>query len=617
MLTLFIGAIGVVFGDIGTSPLYALRETFAGHNPLPLDRPHVLGVLSLVFWSVMIIVSIKYVIIIMRADNKGEGGSLTLLALVLRASQNRPEIASLMGALGIFAAALFYGDSMITPAISVLSAAEGLSVVDPKFAQYVLPVTLGVLFSLFLIQRHGTGTMGALFGPIVLTWFLVLALLGIQNIGKSPDVLWALSPHHAVSFFWQNGWVAFLALGSVVLVVTGAEALYTDMGHFGRFPIRLGWYLLVLPALMLNYMGQGALLLSNPSAIANPFFLLAPEWARLPLVILACSATVIASQAVISGAFSVTRQAIQMGYLPRMTIRHTSRKDIGQIYIPFINWSLMACVGALVLGFGTSSNLAAAYGVAVTGTMLIDTVLIGMVMFLLWGWRRRVAVPFLILFLVVDIAFFSANAIKIPYGGWFPLAAGAIIFLLLTTWKRGRSLLSEQLARDAMPVDVFLDSVCRSVPRVSGTAIFLTGTTEGVPIALLHNLKHNKVLHERVVLLTVQVEDIPVVSAEHRLESRSLAGNFHRVILRYGFTEEPNIPKALANANREALGFFYEPMTISYFLSRETIIPSDGAGMASWREHLFAWMARSATSAMDFFHLPCNRVVELGSQVEI
>lgn len=617
VFALMFGAIGVVFGDIGTSPLYAMKETFAGPHPLALDHLHVLGVVSLVFWAVTIIVSIKYVIFIMRADNRGEGGSLALLALVSRAAHGRPGLTALVAALGIFAAALFYGDSMITPAVSILSAVEGIQVVAPAMSDYVVPATILILLVLFAIQSHGTDAVGKLFGPIMVAWFATLAVLGIRNIGLHPEVLKALSPHYALLFLWNDGLVGFLALGSVVLAVTGAEALYADMGHFGRLPIRLAWYLLVLPALVLNYMGQGALLLSRPEALSNPFFNLAPAWAGVPLLILATCATVIASQAVISGAFSVTRQAIQLGYLPRMTIIHTSEKEIGQIYIPVLNWVLMVFVMALVLGFQSSSNLASAYGVAVTGTMVIDACLIGMVMVLLWGWNRRRVFLLMGLFMVVDLAFFLANSTKIPHGGWFPLAVGIVIFLLLTTWKKGRALLMAKLSTEAMPVEDFVAALSDRVTRVPGTAIFLTGTREGVPLALLHNMKHNKVIHERVILMTVAMEEVPVVAEERRIESVTLSPGIQRLILRFGFMEDLNIPKTLAHARTDQLGFFYEPMAISYFLSRETIIPSANPGMSPWREEVFAWMARSATSAMDFFHLPSNRVVELGAQVEI
>jgi KUP system potassium uptake protein len=459
--------------------------------------------------------------------------------------------------------------------------------------------------------------VGNLFGPVMSIWFIVLAILGLRNIALFPSVLMALSPHYALQFLWHDGLTGFLALGSVVLAVTGAEALYADMGHFGRLPIRLAWYMLVLPALLLNYFGQGALLLSNPEAVVNPFFRMAPEWLMLPMVGLATLATVIASQAVISGAFSVTRQAVQLGYLPRMSIIHTSEREIGQIYIPFINWMLMFFVMALVVGFKTSSNLAAAYGIAVTGTMVIDALLIGAVMFLIWNWRKRKIIIWVGIFLIVDMSFFLANATKIPYGGWFPLAIGLLVYFLLTTWKIGRQLLANRLKRDALPIADFLSSLSDRVHRVSGTAIFLTGATEGVPLALLHNLKHNKVLHERVVILRVAVDDAPFVSDENRIDSIEITEKFHRVTLRYGFMEDPNVPKALAQAPEAKLGFFYEPMSISYFLSRETLIPSKEPGMDIWREHLFAWMSRSATSAMDFFHLPSNRVVELGCQVEI
>ena len=614
---LMLSAIGVVFGDIGTSPLYAMKETFAGPHPLALDKPHVYGVLSLVFWAVMVVVSIKYVIIIMRADNRGEGGSLALLALVSRAAEGRRGVTTMVGALGIFAAALFYGDSMITPAISVLSAVEGLQVVAPQLEAYVVPLTMVILLVLFLIQRHGTAAVGVLFGPVMLVWFLVLGVLGVKNIALAPQVLVALSPHWALAFLYNDGLTGFLALGSVVLAVTGAEALYADMGHFGRLPIRLAWYLLALPALLLNYFGQGALLLTRPDALENPFFRLAPDWAGIPMLILATAATVIASQAVISGAFSVTRQAIQLGYLPRMTIVHTSEREIGQIYIPFLNWTLMLFVMALVLGFQSSSKLASAYGTAVTGTMVIDSLLIAMVMFLLWGWGRRRVFIMVGCFLALDLAFFLANSTKILHGGWFPLAIGLAVFLILTTWKRGRVLLIERLRHDAMPVVDFLASLSDRVVRVPGTAMFLTGTSEGVPLALLHNLKHNKVIHERVVLLTVIVDEVPFVNPDRRIEASVLAPGFHRLMLRYGFMEDPNIPKALAHARSDQLGFFYEPMSISYFLSRETLIPSSVPGMALWREHMFAILSRMATSAMDFFHLPSNRVVELGSQVEI
>jgi KUP system potassium uptake protein len=613
---LVFGAIGVVFGDIGTSPLYTMKETFAGPHPLALDRGHVLGVLSLIFWAVTIIVSVKYVIVIMRADNKGEGGSLALLALLSRATHDRPGIAALVGMLGVFAAALFYGDSMITPAISVLSAVEGLEVAAPQLHPAVVPLTIAILVVLFVIQSHGTARIGVLFGPLMLLWFATLALLGIGNITQAPEVMWALSPHYAIAFLIEDGVTAFLALGAVVLAVTGAEALYTDMGHFGRLPIRLAWYLLVLPALMLNYFGQGALLLTHPAAIENPFFHLAPEWAGVPMVLLATTASVIASQAVISGAFSVTRQAMYLGYLPRMSIVHTSETEIGQIYIPVLNWTLAIFVVALVVGFQTSTNLASAYGVAVTGTMVIDTVLIALVMFLLWKWPPHLTVPLIAFFLIVDLAFFLANSTKILHGGWFPLTIGLVIFLLLTTWNRGRALLKAGFERNAIPEEEFFREVSEEATRVPGTAIFLANAT-GVPLSLLNNLKHNHVLHERVILLSVIIEEVPYVPYDGRVRGIDLGCNCHRVNLHYGYMQSPNIPQTLANARYNQLGFIFEPATVSFFLSRKTVIPSSKPGMPIWREKLFAWMFRSSANPLEFFCLPFDRVVELGGQVEI
>jgi len=615
---LMLAAIGVVFGDIGTSPLYTLKECLDGSNPLPLERGNILGILSLIFWAITIIVSIKYVIVIMRADNRGEGGCLALLSLVARAAEEKSSrLGHAVVVLGIFAAALFYGDSIITPAISVLSAVEGLQIAAPHLEQWVVPLTICILIVLFAIQAHGTDVVGRMFGPVMLVWFGTLAVLGIRNISHAPSVLAALSPHYGLMFLFSHGATGFLALGSVVLAVTGAEALYADMGHFGRLPIRLAWYLLALPALVLNYFGQGALLIVDPAAIENPFFRMAPAHLALPLVVLATLATVIASQAVISGAFSMSRQAIQLGFLPRMEIIHTSEQEMGQIYLPFVNWLLMALVIVLVVGFRTSSNLAAAYGVAVTGTMLISTLLAALVMRLLWNRRGRGTNILLGIFLVVDTGFFAANLMKIPEGGWFPLAIGLAVFGVLITWKDGRRRLLARLRQDAFPVADFLASLSDRVPRVPGTAVFLTGTSEGVPIALLHNMKHNKIIHERVVLLTVLVEEMPFVSEDARLEHQLLAPNFHRLFLRYGFMESPNIPKALAHARSDQLGFFYEPMSVSYFVSRETLIPQTKTGLAGWRDQLFAALARMATSAMDFFHLPSNRVVELGSQIEI
>lgn len=614
---LFLSAIGVVFGDIGTSPLYALKEVFAGPHPLPADPLHVLGVLSLVFWTLLMVVSVKYVAIIMRADNDGEGSSFAMLALLQRTLAGRPGQLAVAGTLGVFAAALFYGDSAITPAISVLSAVEGLQVAAPQLADWAVPLAIAILVLLFAVQSRGSAAVGGLFGTVMVVWFLVLAVLGIANIGQAPWVLKALSPHWAVKFIAQDGWVGFLALGSVVLSVTGAEALYADMGHFGRGPIRLAWYMLVWPALLLNYFGQGALLLAHPEAATNPFFLMMPGWAALPMVGLATMATIIASQAVISGAFSVTRQAIQLGYLPRMEIVHTSEREIGQIYIPFVNWTLMIAVVALVLGFGNSTNLAAAYGVAVTGTMVITTTLVSMLAMAHWGWRGKWAWAFFGLLLAVDMAYFLATATKIPHGGWFPLAAGIVAFLLMTTWKRGRQLVHAKQSESALPMADFLASLSDRVVRVPGTAVFLTSEAEGVPLSLLHNLKHNHVLHERVVLLTVKVSESPRVPMAQRVHSEALRDDVFRVTLHCGFMEDPDVPKTLANARRADLGFDYEPMRFSYFLTRETVVLAADCGMAPWRGYLFAFLSRSATTTADFFHLPLNRVVELGGNVEI
>jgi KUP system potassium uptake protein len=613
---LTVAAIGIVFGDIGTSPLYAIKESMAGPHPLPIDQLHVMGVLSLIFWSLMMVVSAKYVMVIMRADNRGEGGSLALLALLAHAFEDNKRMARRVGILGLCAAALFYGDSVITPAISVLSAVEGLEVAGPGFADYIEPLTIGILLGLFIIQRHGTAVVGGLFGPVMVIWFLVLAGLGIHNIARMPEVLWALSPHHAVQFFLAEKVTGFLALGSVVLAVTGAEALYADMGHFGRFPIRLAWYGLVWPSLLLNYFGQGALLLSDPAAIENPFFRLVPQWATMPMVVLATAATIIASQAVISGAFSITRQAIQLGYLPRMEILHTSEKEMGQIYVPFVNWALMGAVILLVLGFKNSSNLAAAYGIAVTGTMFITTLLAAMVMRLMWGWRGKRVLAMVAVFLIIDGTFFLANVPKIPHGGWFPLALGGVVFLVLTTWAKGRKRLRAAMDKDAIPMATVMDSLGK-LTRVQGTAVYLSGTAHGVPLALLHNVKHNQVLHERVVLMTIQVEELPFVPEERRVTTKDVADHIHRLVLHYGFMEIPNIPRALAHARQDQLGFFYEPSRTSYFVSRMIVTPRGQSGMAGWREQLFAWMVKNAATSMDFFRLPMNRVVELGANVEL
>ena len=614
-LRLAVGAIGVVFGDIGTSPLYAFRETFAGHHILTLDEAHILGAISLMFWSMMLVVTLKYVTIIMRADNKGEGGSLALLALISRTVPSYRWSTGIV-LLGVFATALFYGDSMITPAVSVLSAVEGLEVVNPAFGGLVVPLALGILIFLFTIQRAGTGRVATLFGPIMMLYFLSIAVLGLLSIMKSPAILVAINPWHAIHFFLLTPVQAFLALGAVVLAVTGAEALYADMGHFGRNPIRVSWLWFVLPALTLNYMGQGALLIRDGlPALDSPFYNLAPDWFRLPLVGIATLAAIIASQAVITGAFSVTQQAIQLGFMPRLRISHTSASTAGQIYIPLINWGLMTMVILLVLTFQTSSNLTAAYGIAVTGAMFIDNALLTVVMFQLWKWKPWVSIPLLSIFYLVDGAYFAANLTKIPAGGWFPLAIGFIIFTLLTTWSKGRKLMMDRLRESAMPIPVFVASASNSAVRVSGTAVFLTASTEGVPHALLHNLKHNKVLHERVVLLTVKIADVPVVVSSKRYEIEDLGRGFYRLVFNYGFMEEVDLPVALTQV--VGCGQPFKMMETSFFLARQTLLPSSRPGMRIWREKVFAWMLRNAESAMEFFHLPTNRVIELGSQVEI
>lgn len=612
---LAVAAIGVVFGDIGTSPLYAFRETFHGHHQLTLDTLHILGVISLMFWSMMVVVTLKYVTIIMRADNKGEGGSLALLALISGRTEGQRWTRGII-LLGVFATALFYGDSMITPAVSVLGAIEGLAVAAPGFDPWIVPIAIVILIGLFSIQRTGTARVGAFFGPVMLFYFLTIATLGVISIAQTPQVLTALSPHYAVLFFVSDPLPAFLALGSVVLAVTGAEALYADMGHFGRKPIGISWLVFVLPALMANYMGQGALLIRDGViALENPFYLLAPTVLQLPLVFVATAAAIIASQAVISGAFSVTQQAIQLGFIPRLRIDHTSAAAAGQIYIPVINWLLMTMVILLVLTFQNSSNLTSAYGIAVTGAMLIDTCLLAVVLFVLWKWKKRYAIPLLAIFFLVDGAYFAANLTKVPDGGWFPLMVGCIVFALLTTWSKGRKLMMDRLRESAMPVKIFIESAANSATRVPGTAVFLTSTPEGVPHALLHNLKHNKVLHERVVLLTVRIMDVPYVGDAKRVQVEDLGKGFHRMVIRYGFMQDADVPAALAQV--KDCGEPFKMMETSFFLARQTLLPSSKPGMMLWREKLFAWMLRNAESAMEFFRLPTNRVVELGSQVEI
>lgn len=612
---LMLGAVGVVYGDIGTSPLYALKETFVGPHPLAVDKLHIFGVLSLIFWSLMLIVTAKYVFVAMRADNRGEGGSFALLALISRHLAGTRSTAVLI-VLGVLAASLFYGDAMLTPAISVLSAVEGLTVVEASLEPLVLPIAVVILIALFLIQSRGTARVGAVFGPIVLIYFATLAALGVSNIVNHPEIVGILNPYWAFAFFSYDPRLAFLAMGSVFLAVTGAETLYADMGHFGRKAIGFSWIMLVYPCLMLNYMGQGALLLGTPEAAANPFYLMAPEWARLPLVVIATAATIIASQAVISGAFSVTHQAIQLGYLPRLKTLHTSEKAAGQIYIPSINWGLLAMVLVLVLGFRESTRLASAYGISVVGTMLITTVMLAFLVFKVWRWNRMLAGGVIGLFLVVDGIYFASNITKIPDGGWFPLVVAGILFTVLTTWATGRRLMRERLEEAAMPLPVFIKSAASSAHRVRGTAVFLSASPDGIPSALLHNLKHNQVLHDRVLILTVAVEELPYVDTEPRAEVHAAGAGFYRIILRYGFMEEVDLPRDLARL--DTLGAPFNLMTTSFFLGRQKLIASkEQPGMALWREGLFSWMTKSSESAMEFFKLPTNRVVELGSQMQI
>jgi KUP system potassium uptake protein len=612
---LMLGAVGVVYGDIGTSPLYTMKESFLGPHPLAVDPLHIFGVLSLIFWSLMLIVTVKYVLVAMRADNRGEGGSFALLSLIARNLADR-KWASTLVVLGVLATCLFYGDAMITPAISVLSAVEGLTIVEAGLQPLVIPVSIGILVGLFLVQSRGTAKVGGLFGPVVLFYLAALAALGLMNIVTHPEILEALSPHWAVKFFLYNPKLAFLAMGSVFLAVTGAETLYADMGHFGRRAIGFSWLMLVYPCLTLNYLGQGALLLGTPGAAANPFFLMAPEWARLPLVFIATAATIIASQAVITGAFSVTHQAVQLGFLPRLRTEHTSEKAAGQIYIPAVNWGLLFMVLVLVLGFRESGRLASAYGIAVTGTMLITTLMLGVLVFQVWKWNRALATATIGTFLVVDGTYFASNITKIPDGGWFPLLIAAISFTVLTTWAKGRQLLRARLAESAMPLSVFIKSAAASVHRVRGTSVFLSATADNVPAALLHNLKHNQVLHQRVLILHVKVEEVPHVGPAKRLEIHDSGEGFYRVILHYGFMEEVDIPRDLAQIR--TCGEPFNMMSTSFFLGRQKLIASKKvAGMALWREKLFAWMLKSSESAMEFFKLPTNRVVELGSQLQI
>jgi KUP system potassium uptake protein len=618
VVILALGALGVVYGDIGTSPLYALRSCFSPRGGVSPTHENVLGLLSLIVWSLVLIVSVKYLAFVMRADNRGEGGILALLALAFpeREKASSPRTLWLLTAAGVFGAALLYGDGLITPAITVLGAVEGLEVVTPQLKAYIIPLTIVILVALFSVQRVGTGGVGKIFGWVMLVWFITLALLGVKQIFRVPEVWLAINPAHALSFFQNNGLTGFHQLGAVFLVLTGAEALYADMGHFGKRPIRIAWFALVLPALFLNYLGQGALVLENPDASSNPFYRLAPSWALYPLVALATAAAVIASQALISGSFSLTMQAVQLGYMPRVAVEHTSSSARGQIYIPWINWGLMlACIG-LVLGFRSSDNLAAAYGIAVVLTMIITTLLLFFAARRLWKWKAWQAGALCTLFLVADLAFLGANLAKIEHGGWLPLAIGVIGFTLMSTWKTGRRRLRQRLINSLLPIEDFLKEVTNSKPlRVPGTAVFLAGNPDGTPAALTHNFKHNKIIHKRVVLLTVLTDEVPFVERERRVAVTELGEEFYRVIGRYGFMEEPNALDLLKHCKPHGLNF--REMETTFFLSRETIIPSERRGLARWRKRLFALMARNAQSANAYFHLPPNRVVELGLQVEI
>ena len=615
--TLALLALGVVYGDIGTSPLYAVKETFNPEHGIPLVTDNILGGVSAIFWALMIVVSLKYVTLVLRAANNGEGGIMALLALATHSVRGRVRLETALLAIGVFGAALFYGDAVLTPAISVLSAVEGLEVGTAAFKPYIVPISVGILAGLFLIQRHGTGVVGLLFGPICALWFVSLAAVGIWNITKTPAVLAALHPGYAWHFVTAHGFASFVVLGSVLLAITGAEALYADMGHFGKRAIRIAWFGLAAPALVLNYFGQGALLISDARAIENPFYLAYPSWALYPMVGLATAATVIASQATISGAYSMTQQAIQLGYLPRMTIRHTSARTMGQIYVPAVNWILLVAVAAAVLGFGSSTRLASAYGVAVMGTMLVTTFLTFFVIRYDWRYPLWVCILTTGFFMLVDATFFAAAMHKVLEGGWFPLALALVIFTVMVTWRRGRSILLERLRESPLPLVSFLDSLFAAPPqRVPGTAVFLTSTPETTPHALLHSLKHYKVLHASNVFLTVYFEDIPWIAAEQRVACERIAHDCWRVTVRLGFMDAPDVPYALELCGPS--GLQVDPMQVSYFLSREKIVAAEaGEGMALWRDRLFAAMARNAGSITDFFNIPTNRVVELGTRVEI
>jgi len=611
-----LSAIGVVFGDIGTSPLYAVKEIFGSH--LPIDKLHVLGVLSLIFWALTLVVTTKYATFIMRANNKGEGGIMALMALALQTATDKPKKARFIVIIGLLGASLFYGDGIITPAISVLSAVEGLQVVAPSLGHYVLPVTIAVLCGLFILQAKGTGAVGKLFSPIMCLWFLTLAVLGVNNISNAPDVLAAVNPYYAIHLLLELGWHGFLIMGAVVLAITGAEALYADMGHFGLKPIRYAWFSFVFPALLLNYFGQGALLLEHPEAVKNPFYLLAPTWAMYPLLILATLASVIASQAVISGAFSVTRQAIQLGYCPRMNIRHTSGYEVGQVYIPAINWLLMVSVFVVVLSFESSSALASAYGIAVTGTMVVDTLLAFIVIQELWQWKKPASISFLATFLIIDFLFLSSNSLKIPTGGWLPLAIGCVLFLMMTTWIQGRALLAEYMDERRMLFEDLENKImAHQAVTVQGSAIYLAKTLHGVPQVFLHNFEHNHVLHEQIVVLTIVTKDEPYVDVAHRTKIRAFGqdNNFYRVKLYYGFQQSPDVRQALEQCAQEGLNIDFEKT--SFFIGSERVSFRKKSPMPKWRRPLFRFLFHNASSAIEFFKIPVERVIELGIRIEL
>ncbi len=612
---LTLGALGVVYGDIGTSVLYAVKEVF-GSGHVPFSPENVYGILSIFFWTLTVIVSLKYVVLVLRADNNGEGGLVAMLALASQSVKDRPQLRNTLLILGIFGTCLFYGDGVITPAITVLGAVEGLEVISPTFKKFVIPIALVILYALFVVQKRGTASIGRFFGPIMVVWFVVIATLGVINIATDPEILWAISPHYALGFMWRNPGTTFIILGAVVLCVTGGEALYADMGHFGKTPIRVAWFLAAMPALTLNYFGQGALLLSRPEAVKNPFFMMAPAWALVPLVVLAAMAAVIASQALITGAFSVTKQVIQLGYLPRLRVMHTNVKEAGQVYLPFVNWGLFIAILVAVVMFKSSSALAAAYGIAVCTDMLITTVLTFYVIRYSWKYPLILCLAATGFFFLVDLAFWASNMMKLLDGGWFPLLIGGVIFTLMITWKDGRELLNTKLRADALDLPSFLDAVFISPPtRVAGSAVFLTAEMGTVPNALLHNLKHNKVLHDHNLFVTVRNHEVPWIGLDKRIEIESLGHDCWQVVIHYGFKNTPDVPKALEHIRGR--GCELEVMTTSYFLSRDTVIPTLGGGMAPWREKLFSQMHHNASAAADFLRLPNNAVVELGSKIEI